>query len=202
MALRQICAQQTIEFLEAKRLYDRAIAYLTDIIHISLADSMRTLRATMKSIGGPISDILEHGWTSAFPCFGIGMNRTSKLHRDSKGLSGGMDVIGVLGTFHSGGKLKLPDLNLEVEWVPGCVAAFDGYDLRHLVEPWEGGSRVALISFCRRSTWIGLGLNPHVSRPTLPEVEQQLNTARTVRDEAAEIKALQHKQHSADVGVV
>ncbi|KDN35630.1 hypothetical protein RSAG8_11425, partial [Rhizoctonia solani AG-8 WAC10335] len=170
LGLREVCAQQMMDFLESKRLYDRQIAYLTDIIHRPLGESMRAVRAAMTAIKGPTGDILEHGWTSAFPCFAVGMNRASAMHRDSKGLSAGMDIIGVLGTFTSGGQLILPDLNLEVEWTPGCLAAFDGYDLRHLVERWDGGCRVALISFCRSSTWRGLKLTDNIPRPNLSQV--------------------------------
>ncbi|KAF8595560.1 hypothetical protein BDV93DRAFT_403007, partial [Ceratobasidium sp. AG-I] len=76
-------------------------------------------------------------WTSPFPCFGFGINRQTLKHRDTSGLSGGMDVIGVLGDF-TGGTLSLQDLNAEFEWRPGCLGAFDGYDLTHEVLGWEG----------------------------------------------------------------
>ncbi|QRV80749.1 hypothetical protein RhiJN_08764 [Ceratobasidium sp. AG-Ba] len=152
-ALAPHCGRQTVAFLEAKRLFDGQLSYLTDIIHFQLAESMR-----------------KNGWTSAFPCYGVAVNRTSRLHRDGKGIRAGIDIIGVLGTFTEGGDLCLPDIKLEVEWGPGSVGAFDGYDLRHYVKPWKGGARVALISFCRRSTWSGLGLDCSLRRPTLSEI--------------------------------
>jgi hypothetical protein len=189
-----------IDFLESKRLYDRTVAYLTGIIHRSLAESMKKVQDTIKTIKGPTGDILEHGWSSIFPCFAVGMNRASGMHRDSKGLSAGMDIIGVFGTFTSGGQLWLPDLNLEVEWTPGCLAAFDGYDLRHMVRRWDGGCRVALISFCRSSTWRGLGLSTRISRPELLQVQNDLEAARMARKEAIEASLIQRtKRKRSDI---
>ncbi|QRV85112.1 hypothetical protein RhiJN_13130 [Ceratobasidium sp. AG-Ba] len=140
-ALAPHCGRQTVAFLEAKRLFDGQLSYLTDIIHFQLAESMR-----------------KNGWTSAFPCYGVA------------GIRAGIDIIGVAGDVHRGWDLCLPDIKLEVEWGPGSVGAFDGYDLRHYVKPWKGGARVALISFCRRSTWSGLGLDCSLRRPTLSEI--------------------------------
>ncbi|CUA74728.1 hypothetical protein RSOLAG22IIIB_11443 [Rhizoctonia solani] len=198
--LQPVCAQQMINFLESKRLYDRQVTYLTNIIHQPLAESMGKVRASMKAIKGPTGDILEHGWTSAFPCLGLGMNRASGIHRDSKGLSAGMDVIGVFGTFTSGGQLWLPDLNLEVEWTPGCLAAFDGYDLRHMVRRWDGGCRVALISFCRSSTWRGLKLSTSIPRPTLSQVQGQLDAAKEGRSKlVGSLVAQRTKRKHSDI---
>ncbi|KAG9102122.1 hypothetical protein FS749_015705 [Ceratobasidium sp. UAMH 11750] len=197
-ALKEHCAQKTIRLLEAKRLYDYQLEYLTDIIHASLGTSMRKLREEcMAKVTGPAHVVLENGWTSAFPCFGIGVNRTSPLHRDSKGMRAGMDVIGVLGTFTEGGELNLEDAALEVEWVPGCLGAFDGYDFRHEVREWKGGSRVALISFCRKSTWDGLKLDPALSRPTLADVSTRLQEAKDIRSHAAEQRNNRQKEQQA-----
>ncbi|QRW13678.1 hypothetical protein RhiLY_12677 [Ceratobasidium sp. AG-Ba] len=182
-ALAPHCRAETIKFLEAKRLFDGQLGYLTNIIHHQLANEMRGLRASMSTVVGPTGVAVANGWTSAFPCYTVAVNRTSQLHRDSKGIRAGMDIIGVLGKFTKGGDLCLPDIDMEVEWIPGCVGAFDGYDLRHSVKPWEGGSRVALISYCRKSTWSGLELEVALTRPTLPEVEVRLGLATRVRQE-------------------
>ncbi|KAG8724037.1 hypothetical protein FRC09_000712 [Ceratobasidium sp. 395] len=185
-ALQDRSAPQTIRLLESKRLYDRTMSFLVDIIHRPLGESMGTVRECMSAVTGPTSVALRNGWTSCFPCVGIGVNRTSKLHRDSKGIKDGMDVIGVLGTFTSGGELSLPDILFEAEWKPGCVGAFDGYTLRHEVRPWEGGTRVALISFCRQSTWTGLKLDYSLETPKLPEVEARLKLAKDARAKAVQ----------------
>ncbi|KAF8747919.1 hypothetical protein RHS01_11181 [Rhizoctonia solani] len=157
------------------------IIQLTDIIQPSLSQSLRKLKAHMSAIQGPTGTTVTNGWTSAFPCYGVAVNRTTGMHRDSKGIRAGLDIIGVLGTFNSGGDLELPDLNLRLEWTPGVLGAFDGYDFRHMVHEWTGGSRVALISFCRQSTWTALGLTPDVSRPTVAQCRGQLESAKERR---------------------
>ncbi|GAB1528452.1 hypothetical protein RhiTH_011646 [Rhizoctonia solani] len=172
---------ETIAFLKAKRLFDKQIIELTDIIQPSLSQSLRKLKAHMSAIQGPTGTTVTNGWTSAFPCYGVAVNRTTGMHRDSKGIRAGLDIIGVLGTFNSGGDLELPDLNLRLEWTPGVLGAFDGYDFRHMVHEWTGGSRVALISFCRQSTWTALGLTPDVSRPTVAQCRGQLESAKERR---------------------
>ncbi|EUC53972.1 hypothetical protein RSOL_023400, partial [Rhizoctonia solani AG-3 Rhs1AP] len=177
----------TIAFLEAKRLLDKKIARLTDIIQPSLSDNMRTLRAHMLAIKGPSQVAVANGWTSAFPCYGVAINRVTGMHRDQGGFRGGLDVIGVLGTFKNGGDLDLPDLNLRLEWTPGCLGAFDGYDFRHMVHKWSGGSRVTLISFCRKSTWDALKLVPAITRPNISECREELLAANKARDEAVEV---------------
>jgi hypothetical protein len=185
-ALQEKCLHETIQFLETKRLFDQKVSYLTNIIHPSLSSCMRELRSHMSAVKGPTEVALINGWTSAFPCFGMGINRTTGLHRDTRGLRGGLDIIGVLGTFTMGGDLELPDLNLRVEWRPGCLGAFDGYDFRHKVNSWTGGSRVALISFCRQTTWSGLGLDSTLSRPTASECQARLLSATNQRSVAIE----------------
>ncbi|KAG8691591.1 hypothetical protein FRC11_000301 [Ceratobasidium sp. 423] len=167
-------SNETIAFLEAKRLLDKQIALLTEIIHPDLSSSMRQLKAHMSSVKGATGTTIVNGWTSDFPCYGVAINRVTGMHRDIKGIRAGLDVIGVCGTFTEGGDLELADLNLRLEWTPGCLAAFDGYDFRHKVHEWSGGSRIALISFCRQSTWSALGLDCILTRPTLKDCQNQL----------------------------
>ncbi|KAF8695805.1 hypothetical protein RHS03_07892, partial [Rhizoctonia solani] len=117
---------KTIAFLKAKRLFNKQIIKLTDIIQPSLSQSLRKLKAHMSAIQGPTGTTVTNGWTSAFPCYGVAVNRTTGMHRDSKGIWAGLDIIGMLGTFNSGGDLELPNLNLCLEWTPGVLGAFDG----------------------------------------------------------------------------
>ncbi|KAF8747146.1 hypothetical protein RHS01_11427 [Rhizoctonia solani] len=155
---------ETIAFLKAKRLFDKQIIQLTDIIQPSLSQSLRKLKAHMSAIQGPTGTTVTNGWTSAFPCYGVAVNRTTGMHRDSKGIRAGLDIIGVLGTFNSGGDLELPDLNLRLEWTPGVLGAFDGAHI-----------------FLRQSTWTALGLTPDVSRPTVAQCRGQLESAKERR---------------------
>ncbi|CUA72101.1 hypothetical protein RSOLAG22IIIB_10081 [Rhizoctonia solani] len=180
---------ETVQVLEAKRLLDKQIGRLIRIIHPSLSRSMEELRASMSSVEGPTGIAVTNGWTSSFPCYGIAINRTTGLHRDSKGVRAGLDIIGVLGSFVEGGDLEFPDLNLCLEWKPGCLGALDGYDFRHQVKDWSGGSRVTLISFCRESTWAALKLSPSISRPTIEECGNELMFAKGQRDTAQRLAA-------------
>ncbi|KAG8795552.1 hypothetical protein FRC12_012991 [Ceratobasidium sp. 428] len=201
-ALAEGSARQLVNLFEAKRLYDKQMALMTRIINRPLSESMLRLRGRMTAVKGPTQTAVVNGWTSAFPCFGIGINRTSALHRDTRGIRRGLDIIGVLGTFTAGGDLELPDLNLWAEWKPGCVGAFDGYDLRHRVAPWSGGSRVALISFCRQSTWSGLGLDSTLPRrPTLAECRRHLSEAQEARSEVVQRLLVEQRVEQAAKGV-
>lgn len=155
---------------------------------------MRRLRAAMLKVRGPTKVVLENGWTSPFPCFGVGINRTTAKHRDTKGFSCGMDIIGVLGEF-SGGLFKLQDLNVEMEWEPGCLGALDGYDLTHEVSEWEGSHRITLLSFCRSSTWRGLKTHPELSRPTVDEVIRNLRSAQAARVEGIQAGKRKHREY-------
>ncbi|KAF8595551.1 hypothetical protein BDV93DRAFT_564252 [Ceratobasidium sp. AG-I] len=184
-ALKDASQSQMINLLEAKRLYDWQLAYLTDIIHDQLGSSMRKLREHMLQVRGPTKVVLQNGWTSSFPCFGLGINRNTSAHRDSNGHRGGIDIIGVLGDVRAS-KFRLQDLNVSMEWVAGCVGAFDGYDLTHEVLSWEGSHRITLLSFCRKSTWAGLGLELELESPTLPRVQANLEQAKRLRMEKVE----------------
>ncbi|KAB5589095.1 hypothetical protein CTheo_7457 [Ceratobasidium theobromae] len=195
-ALEEKSLNQMIQFLEAKRLFDKKVTFLTNIIHPSLCSRLLELKAHMSAVKGPTQVTLLNGWTSAFPCFGVGINRTSGLHRDTRGIRGGLDIIGVLGSFTQGGDLEFPDLNLRLEWTPGSLGAFDGYDFKHKVHSWKGGCRVVLISFCRESTWSGLGLDSTLIRPTRAQCLERLEFMKRLR--AASCQQVVKKGSCAD----
>jgi hypothetical protein len=178
--------REMIGFLESKRQYDCQVAHLVGILHQSLFQTLDSLRTRMSKVRGPTGVAVQNGWTSRFPCFAVAFNRQTRLHRDTQGLkNGGMDVISVLGKF-SGGNLRFQDLNMEVEWQPGSLGAFDGYNLAHEVLEWQGTHRVTLISFCRGTTWKGLKVDSSVATPTLQEVKVRLEEAQQARRRAIE----------------
>lgn len=152
---------------------------------------MQKLRGALLKVRGPTQTVLENGWTSPFPCFGVGINRTSAKHRDTNGLSCGMDVIGVLGDF-TDGRFRLQDLNVEAEWRPGCLGAFDGYDLTHEVLKWEGSHRITMLNFCQGALWRGLRMDPELTRPTLDQVLADLSLAKAERNRAVEAAKRKH----------
>jgi hypothetical protein len=75
---------------------------------------------------------------------------------------------------------------MEVEWQPGSLGAFDGYNLTHKVQEWQGAHRVTPISFCRGTTWKGLKVDSSVATPTLQEVKVRLEEAQQARRRAIE----------------
>ncbi|KAG9086136.1 hypothetical protein FRC07_013191 [Ceratobasidium sp. 392] len=174
-------AGEATAVLESKRIYDFVVRLLVFIIHQKLADSLEDLLRVLAEQEGLVGETTRNGWTSLFPCVAFAFNRETGKHRDSLGCRGGLDVIGVLGSF-TGGPLKFQDLNMDVEWQPGCVGAFDGYDLTHEVQSWSGSRRIALISFCRAATWDGLKLTRHVSHPSLNSMEAATKNALAFRE--------------------
>lgn len=183
--------------LNSKRLYDRNIAFFVTILHRGFSNDLRQVREAMAKVRGPTGDAIANGWTSLFPCFGIGFNRQTSLHRDTRGLRGGVDVINVLGRFKKG-DLRLQDLNVIAEWGPRCLGAFDGYDLAHEVLDWDGTHRVTLISFCRGTTWKGLKVPREVSRPTLAMLTEDLQGAHKLRRQYVQASA--SKRMAAEAG--
>ncbi|KAG9075749.1 hypothetical protein FRC06_009911 [Ceratobasidium sp. 370] len=190
--------QEVANVLEARRIYDHIVRMLSRIVHGSLDDCMHALLRRLKQEPGLVGQVAREGWTSNFPCVAFAFNRESRKHRDTNGLRHGMDVIGILGSF-AGGPLRFQDLNMKVEWGAGCIGAFDGYDLTHEVLPWEGSHRIAMISFCRSSTWRGLGMSHDATAPTVSRMIGALADAKTARKSAiaAAIANLPQKKPSA-----
>ncbi|KAG8716915.1 hypothetical protein FRC08_008539 [Ceratobasidium sp. 394] len=198
-ALEKQKAHEVADTLEAKRIYDFVVKLLVSIIHDLFAGSLESLLNRLAKEPGPVGETTRNGWTSLFHCTAFAFNRQTAKHRDSKGCRGGLDVIGVLGSF-SGGPLKFQDLKMDIEWQPSCVAAFDGYDLTHEVGEWRGSHRITLISFCRNATWKGLGLPREISHPTLTSMCSALAQACAARQAA--ITAAMAKQPKRQTGGV
>ncbi|KAG9086984.1 hypothetical protein FRC06_002779 [Ceratobasidium sp. 370] len=193
-ALSPASRQATLRHLVAKRELDDRIRHLIAILHHPLYSALKRLRTRMRKRGGAVGEAVQKGWTSLFPCVAVGFNRTTRMHRDSKGFRNGLDVIGVLGNF-TGGNLRFRDLNVVLEWQAGCLATFDGYDLAHAVEPWEGQCRATLISFCRSSSWRGLKLPLSVQVPTLECLKE--NLAQSVEDKRKAAQEIRERQQES-----
>jgi hypothetical protein len=73
---------------------------------------------------------------------------------------------------------------MEVEWQPESLGAFDGYNLTHEVQEWQGTHRVTPISFCRGTTWKGLKVDYSVATPTVQNIEARLEEAQWTRKQA------------------
>jgi hypothetical protein len=193
-ALKSRSCQEALQFLKAKLELDHSVSHLTSILHWSLYQELKNLRSHMCRLPGSVQHAVNDGWASVFPCMAVGLNRTTRIHRDSQGFRNGLDIISVLGQF-SDGHLNLPDLGLKFEWEPGCLGAFDGYDLAHSVEPWDGSHRVTVISFCRSSSWRRLKLPLEVSAPSLEEAKKNLASAIEDKAKAGNANRINHKRH-------
>ncbi|KAG9100256.1 hypothetical protein FS749_015827 [Ceratobasidium sp. UAMH 11750] len=182
------------KFLIAKRELDTWIAHLVCIFHWSLGRALKVLRQLMRCLKGEVAVAVTKSWSSLFPCTAVGFNRTTRRHRDSKGFRFGLDAICVLGSFRNG-PLVFPELGLNFEWVPGCLSLFDGYDLVHEVEEWEGLYRCTLISFCRSSSWRGLKLPLDVQPATLADMKTRLSDSIKDAKDAGEDVVSRQKQN-------
>lgn len=192
-ALQPVSRAMALRFLKAKLEFDSRISHLTAILHWSLFRALKGLRSQTRRLPGPVGSAVSRGWASIFPCMAIGFNRTTGIHRDSNGFRNGLDIIGVLGKLTEG-HLSIPNLGLRFEWEPGCLAAFDGYDLAHEVEEWDGLYRVTVISFCRSSSWRGLNLPLNVSAPTLTQLKAHLEESIGDKTKAGEAVVRKHKR--------
>lgn len=198
-ALKHRSRNATIRFLNAKLMFDRHISHLTSTLHWSLFRALKDLRSHMRRVPGPVGNSVTQAWASVFPCMAIGFNRTTGIHRDSNGFRNGLDMIGVLGRIDDGGFLCIPNLGLRFEWKPGCLGAFDGYDLAHEVEEWNGLYRVTIISFCRSSSWRGLQLPLKVSAPTLNQLTNNLEQSSGDKTAAGNVITRRHKRNRSSV---
>jgi hypothetical protein len=142
--------------LDGMREVNHQVDHLIQMLHPALGHSLSKLQKLIIEQGSECSQVLENDWSSPYPCAGFGFNRTTSIHRDSKGLRNGLEVLFLLGEFE-GGKLRLQDLNMELEWLPRFLCVFDGHTFSHEVAEWSGGQRTCFIYFCRATTFQTLG---------------------------------------------
>ncbi|KAG9124048.1 hypothetical protein FRC07_013075 [Ceratobasidium sp. 392] len=153
----------TKELLDGMKELNDQLEHLVAMIHPALWGILCGVQTEIKRMDNEASRVLANDWTSAFPNMALAFNRQTPLHRDNKGFRNAMDVLVLLGDFQ-GGDLSFPDLNLQIEWQPGFMCAFDGYTFAHEVMPWKGLQRTCLVSYCRASTFAALNV-PKVIPP-------------------------------------
>lgn len=158
---------------ECMQEINHQIRHLVEMISPCLGRALQTLRDRVVNLGSECSTALENIWTSQYMCQGIAFNRKTLLHRDNKGFRNTLEALYLVGTFNPG-HLKLPDLNLELEWGPRDFCMFDGYTFAHEASDWTGEGRVCFISFCRASTFKGLGVPVQVPCPKTADIPRIL----------------------------
>lgn len=80
-------------------------------------------------------------------------NRMTPLHPDKSDLKGGWAFMVALGDFKSGGDLRVPKLNLEMQYLPGDLIAIRGRLLPHEVLAWDKGQRISIVHFTHAQNW-------------------------------------------------
>ncbi|KAL6058068.1 hypothetical protein QOT17_015047 [Balamuthia mandrillaris] len=90
----------------------------------------------------------KHNPFAPFATIVINVNFCVSAHLDKNDYRGGVTAILVLGTFTDGGALVLPELNIRIEAKPGDLIFFNGFDIKHKVEPYFGGTRYSIVFFC------------------------------------------------------
>ena len=87
-------------------------------------------------------------WPGSLPGISVISNRASICHLDVNGHKEWYDFLVAAGTYKSCW-FRLPDLELQLEYLPGTVVALNGRILRHEVVEWEGGDRVCYAHWVR-----------------------------------------------------
>ena len=82
-------------------------------------------------------------WPSCFTGMQVIVNRTTPRHRDKGGSPTLYDLLVSAGT-HTTAKFKLPEIGLELSYLPGAVVILCGRVFLHEVEDWEGGERICV----------------------------------------------------------
>jgi hypothetical protein len=159
--------------MEGSQDINHQIRHLIDMIHPTLGNTLQRLQDCVKDLGSDCSTVLNENWSSQYMCQGFAFNRKTRLHRDSNGFRNTLEVLYLLGSFKDG-HLRLQDLNMDVEWRPRDLCIFDGYTFAHEASDWNGDFRICCISFCRATTFTGLGVSVQMDPPKAASIPSSL----------------------------
>lgn len=82
-------------------------------------------------------------WPSCFTGMQIIVNRITPPHRDKGGSPPLYDLLVSAGT-HTTAKFILPEIGLELSYLPGSIVVLCGRIFLHKVPGWEGGERICV----------------------------------------------------------
>ncbi|KAG9102287.1 hypothetical protein FS749_009627 [Ceratobasidium sp. UAMH 11750] len=151
-----------------KSMLDQRINDLVRRLHPAFYDLLLELRQRLSDSDIP-PPVLWDVWSSIFAFQAVGFNRQTRMHRDSAGMEGGLDLLFLLGDFE-GGDLEVQDLGLEVDWLPGDLCAFDGKIFSHGIKSWRGQKRRCFIYFVHRNVLKHFGLPTTLPFPLVSEL--------------------------------
>jgi hypothetical protein len=102
-----------------------------------------------------MSETLQY-WASMFNTLSVITNRQTPNHRDHLFVPEGFDILTIVGNY-SNGHMRMPSLQLEFKYDPGCMIAFSGRIVRHGVHEVEG-DRIAWAWYMRDSVHVYVGI--------------------------------------------
>ncbi|KAG8739111.1 hypothetical protein FRC10_006130 [Ceratobasidium sp. 414] len=167
---------QLMQYHLWKHHVDLSINDLIRRLHPEFHNLMADLRGRLHASQIPPPVIWEV-WGSIFSFQSVGFNRQTEMHRDSAGMEGGLDVLFLVGQF-KGGNLRLQDLALEVEWLPGDLCAFDGKLFSHGIDCWIGKSREVFIYFVHANVLRHFHMKDSLPFPTLADFKARVERAK------------------------
>lgn len=136
-----------------ERLLDRLFGMISPQLHSAVLEVMEKVIWDQPPVGSESwsrDNILQVArcWPGATPGISVVSNRASICHLDVNGYKRWYDLLVSAGT-HTRCWFRLPDLNLDMKYLPGTVIALNGRILRHEVVEWEGGDRVCYAHWVR-----------------------------------------------------
>lgn len=93
---------------------------------------------------------VAQAWPTAASGVSVIANRASVCHTDNKGCKEWYDILLTAGTYKECW-FRLPDLDLQLKYLPGTVVALNGRILKHEVVEWKGGDRVCYAHWFRHT---------------------------------------------------
>ncbi|KAG2352438.1 hypothetical protein BDR07DRAFT_1253995, partial [Suillus spraguei] len=82
-------------------------------------------------------------WPSIFSGLEVIVNRVTLSHRDPGGAPTLYDLLVSLGKGHAA-KMRLADVQAELDYFPGTMLFICGIILEHSVQPWVDGERFVI----------------------------------------------------------
>jgi hypothetical protein len=136
-----------------EQLLDKLFCAVSPQLHQAASEAIARVRWDKLHIGSNTwvqSEIAEVArcWPSVVSGISVIANRASVCHTDINGHKEWYDFLLTAGTYKECW-FRLPDLGLQLEYLPGTVVALNGRILRHEVVEWKGGDRVCYAHWVR-----------------------------------------------------
>jgi hypothetical protein len=162
--------------MAARSPNDQKVNHMTELIHPAFHAALIAAKDRVRDNSAEGAEWTGR-WTSNYLNQAIFEDRWTDIHRDSMGAQYCADFLCILGSFE-GGDLRLPDLDLNIEWLPNACCMFDGRTFSHEVLKWSGQKRICLVNYIWESSMNDLGVELPSQAPRLSEIEERLRSTR------------------------